>query len=215
MRTVAFVTQKGGSGKSTLSASVAVEAQSNRERVFLVDMDPQRSLTTWASNRDDANLGVEAISSIRLGVVLRTLSESGVTLAVIDTPASLSRASEAAILAADLVVLPVRPTVFDIWSCETTWRRIRDLGKDCVFVLNQCPIAQTNHRLREAAAVLESMGGLLQPMVTARVDFQDAISRGLGPTETNPTGAAADEIRQLWQSLRRRLARGKLERQAA
>ena len=212
MRTIALITQKGGSGKSTLSASLAVEAQARRETVFLVDMDPQRSLTTWARNRADERLGVEAIAPRRLPAVLDALAESGVTLAVIDTPASLSAASEAAILAADLIVVPVRPTVFDIWSSEATWRRVRELGKDCVFVLNQCPIVQGSRRLRDGAAALEAMGGLLQPMITARVDYQDAMMRGLGPTEVDATGPAAEEIRQLWQSLRRRLARAALDR---
>ncbi len=209
MRTLAMFTQKGGSGKSTLSASIAVEAQANRERVFLVDMDPQRSLTTWARNRRDHDLGVEAIAPAQLGAVLGALAASGVTLAIIDTPASLSDTSEAAILAADVTAIPVRPTAFDLWSCDATWRRVRDLGRESVFVFNQCPIVQGSRRFRDSAAALEAMGGILQPMVTARVDYQEAILRGLGPTEIDPTGAAAAEIRQLWQSMRRRLARAK------
>ena len=214
MRTVALVTQKGGSGKSTLSASLAVVAQASREMVFLVDMDPQKSLTTWAQNRNDENLGVEAITAGQLPSVLAALAESQVTLTIIDTPASLSAASEAAISAADLIVIPVRPTVFDIWASEATWRRARDLGKESVFVLNQCPIVQGSRRFREGAAVIEAMGGLLQPMISARVDYQEAIQRGLGPTEVNPIGPAAEEMRQLWQSLRRRLVRAKLKMQA-
>ena len=215
MHTIALVTQKGGSGKSTLSASLAVEAQSRGEKVFLVDMDPQKSLTTWAQNRADERLGVEAVTPRRLGAVLETLEASGVTLAVIDTPASLSAASESAMMMADLIVMPVRPTVFDIWSSEATWRRIRELRKDCVFVLNQCSILQGSRRVKESAAALEAMGGLLQPMITARVDYQDAMLRGLGPTEVDATGPAADEIRQLWQSLRRRVARARFDRRAA
>ena len=214
MRTIAFVTQKGGSGKSTLSASIAVEAQAHRETVFMIDMDPQKSLTTWAKNRNDERLGVQAIAPSQLIAVLASLAASKVTLAIIDTPASLSDASEAAMMAADLIVIPVRPTVFDIWSSEATWRRIRELRRESVFVLNQCPIVQTNRRLQKGAAALEAMGGILQPMISARVDYQEAMLRGLGPTEINPTGAAAEEIQELWTSLRRRIARAKLNQQA-
>ncbi|MFI4997735.1 MAG: AAA family ATPase [Hyphomicrobiales bacterium] len=214
MRTVALVTQKGGSGKSTLSASLAVAALAMRERVFLIDMDPQRSLTTWAENRNDENLGVEAIYSSKLPAVLDTLARSHVSLAIIDTPAGLSMASEAAIRAADLVIIPVRPTAFDIWASEATRRRARELQKECVFVLNQCPIVQGSRRLQEGVAALEAMGGILQPMISARVDYQEAIRRGLGPTEINPTGEAAEEMRQLWWSLRRHLARVRLNEQA-
>ncbi|MFI5011515.1 MAG: AAA family ATPase [Hyphomicrobiales bacterium] len=214
MRTIALVTQKGGSGKSTLSASLAVAAQAERQRVFLIDMDPQKSLTTWAQNRSDENLGVQAIAWYKLPAVLETLAESHVSLAIIDTPASLSAASDAAMRAADLVIIPVRPTVFDIWSSEATRRRARELHKECVFVLNQCPIVLGSRRLQEGAAALEAMGGILQPMISARVDYQEAIRRGLGPTEINPAGDAAEEMRQLWTSLRRRLARAKLNERA-
>ncbi len=206
MRKIALITQKGGSGKSTLSASLAVEMQATGETVFLVDMDPQRSLATWARGRTDRRLAGAAVGPEQLDEVLASLAERGVTLAIIDTPASLSAASEAAILAADLVVIPVRPTVFDIWSCEATWRRIRELGKDCAFVLNQCSTLQGSRRIREGAAALEAMGGLLAPLITARVEYQDAMQRGLGPTELDPTGPAADEIRQLCDSVRRRMA---------
>jgi chromosome partitioning protein len=214
MRTVALVTQKGGSGKSTLSASLAVAAQAAGERVFLIDMDPQKSLTTWAESRSDANLGVEAIYSSKLPAVIAALAASQVSLTIIDTPAGLSMASDAAIKAADLVLIPVRPTVFDIWASEATRRRARELQKECVFVLNQCPIVQGSRRLQEGIMALEAMGGILQPMISARVDYQEAIRRGLGPTEVNPTGEAAEETRRLWWSLRRRLTRLRLDAEA-
>ena len=99
MRTIALVTQKGGSGKSTLSAGLAVAAQAARERVFLIDMDPQKSLTTWAQNRQDENLGVEAVMPHKLPAALAALAQGNVTLVIIDTPATLSTASEAARLA--------------------------------------------------------------------------------------------------------------------
>ncbi len=206
MRIIALLTQKGGSGKSTLAASMAVEMQARGETVFLVDMDPQRSLATWARGRTDKHLAGAAVGRDRLDDVLATLEQRGVTTAIIDTPASLSASTDAAVAAADLIILPVRPTAFDIWSCEATWRRIRSLGKDCAFVLNQCSPLQTSRRVRDSAAALEAMGGLLTPMITARVDYQDAILRGLGPTEIDPNGAAADEIRRLCDSVRSRMA---------
>jgi chromosome partitioning protein len=219
MHKVAFITQKGGSGKSTLSASLAVAAQAAYERVVLLDMDPQGSLMTWAENRHDRKLAVESILPSQLPAVLAELAASNVSLAIIDTPATLSAASKAAMKATDLVIIPVRPTVFDIWASEATRTRAKSLGKDYVFLLNQCPITQENRRLQDGVMALEAVGGLLRPLVTARVDYQESIRRGLGPTEFNPTGAAAEEMRQLWTSLRRRLARlmlfGQSGRQAA
>ena len=91
MRTIALLTQKGGSGKSTLSASIAVEMQARGETVFLVDMDPQGSLATWARGRSDRRLAGAAVGSERLGDVLATLRDRGVTLAIIDTSGELPR----------------------------------------------------------------------------------------------------------------------------
>ena len=58
MRIVAMVNQKGGSGKSTLAACLAVAAQEAGERVFLIDMDPQKSLLKWGHRRQDKDLPV-------------------------------------------------------------------------------------------------------------------------------------------------------------
>ncbi|WP_237480183.1 ParA family protein [Lichenibacterium dinghuense] len=205
MRIVALVTQKGGSGKSTLAASIAVEMQARGETVFLVDMDPQRSLATWARGRSDRRLAGAAVGPERLDDVLATLRARAVTLSVIDTPANLSPATDAAILAADLILVPVRPTAFDLWAAEATWRRVRDLGRDCAFVLNQCPTLQVSRRVRTGIEALDAMGAVLSPPVTARVDYQDAMSRGLGPSEVDPAGEASREIRLLCRAIRRRI----------
>lgn len=215
MHVITFTTQKGGSGKSTLAASLAVELQARGESVFLVDMDPQRSLAGWARGRSDRRLAGAAVGPDRLGKVLDALASRGVSVAIIDTPAALGAAFEAAVTAADLVVLPVRPTPFDLWSCEETWRRVRDLGRNCAFVLNQCSSLPASRRVRDGAAALEAMGGLLTPTITARVEYQDAMRQGLGPTELDPAGPAAAEIRKLCDSVRRRLVLDLRRREAA
>jgi chromosome partitioning protein len=69
--------------------------------------------------------------------------------------------------------------------------------------------------VEEGAAALEAMGGLLTPLVLSRVDYQEAARHGRGVTEVNPNGAAAGEIKALWSSIKRRMARGKPARKAA
>ena len=179
MRTVALVTQKGGSGKSTLAACLAVAAQEAGERVFLIDMDPQKSLTKWAHRRADKTMPVEAVCAAKLPDAVAALAKGGVTL----------------------------PTIFDIWSSEVTRGKLKTLAKDFAFVLNQCPAMQESQRVTDGAAALESMGGLLRPLVTSRVAYQEAAREGMGPTELEPEGKAADEMRVLWASLKKRLAR--------
>jgi chromosome partitioning protein len=209
MRTIALVTQKGGSGKSTLAACIAVAAQEAGERVFLVDMDPQKSLLKWGRRRDDKDLPVEAVSANKLDTALAALAKGNVTLVIIDTPATDSPASEAAMKAADLSIIPVRPTVFDIWSSENTRGKLKTLEKDYVFVLNQCPASQESQRVKDGAAALEGMGALLRPLIASRVDYQEAAREGMGVTEIDTNSKASDEMRQLWASVKRRCGRAK------
>ena len=101
MHAIAFVTQKGGAGKSTLAACLAVAAQEAGERVFLVDMDPQGSLLSWGQSRDAETLLVDTITPVKLETALATLAGNGYTLAMIDTAGADTAAAAAAMRAAD------------------------------------------------------------------------------------------------------------------
>jgi chromosome partitioning protein len=209
MRTIAFVTQKGGSGKSTLAACLAVAAHEKGERVFLIDTDPLMSLSKWAKTRHEKNIPVEWVPSGKLLSALAMLEKKGLTLAIIDTGAGESPASAAAIKAADLCIIPARPNAFDLWASELTRKACSAARKEFAFLLNQCPPAQQSARIEDGANALEAMGGLLTPLVSTRVDYQEAARHGLGVTELNPHGVAAEEMRDLWASVKRRMARGK------
>ena len=209
MRTLAFVTQKGGSGKSTLASSLAIAARDAGEKVFVIDMDPQASLVKWAKARGEVSVAVEAVTSARLPQALAMLEKKGVTLVVIDTPGTDSGEARAAMKAADLCIIPARPNVFDLWASELTRKALKELRREFVFLLNQCPPAQQSARVEEGAKALEAMGGLITPLISARVDYQEAARNGQGVTEYNQGGIAAEEMRKLWSSLKRRMARGK------
>ena len=84
-----------------------------------------------------------------------------------------------------------------------------------MFLLNQCPPAQQTARVQDGVETLEEMGGLISPLILTRVDYQESARHGWGVTELNPYGAAAEEMRGLWQSVRRRLARVKVRRPPA
>ena len=113
MRTIAFVTQKGGSGKSTLASSLAVTAHEAGERVFIIDLDPQKSLVMWSQTRGEADVPVEAVAPAKLTSVIAALEKSGVTLCIIDTAGAETATTKAAMKAADLCIIPSRPNVFD------------------------------------------------------------------------------------------------------
>jgi chromosome partitioning protein len=209
MRTIAFVTQKGGSGKSTLAACLAVAAHEKGERVFLIDTDPLMSLSKWAKARGEKDIAVEWVPAQKLQSALAMLARKGITLAIIDTGAGESPAAAAAIKIADLCIIPARPNAFDLWASELTRKACSAARKEFAFLLNQCPPAQQTTRIEDGAKALEAMGGLLTPLVSTRVDYQEAARHGLGVTELNPHGVAAEEMRDLWASVKRRMARGK------
>src|SRR5215211_4528866 len=137
MHAIAFVTQKGGAGKSTLAACLAVAAQEAGERVFLVDMDPQGSLLSWGQSRDAETPLVDTTTPIKLEAALSTLAGNSYTLAIVDTAGADSAA--AAMRAADLCLIPARPTAFDIRATEKTRDALKTLGREYAFILNQCP----------------------------------------------------------------------------
>ena len=209
MRTIAFVTQKGGSGKSTIASSLAVAARDAGEKVFIIDMDPQASLVKWAAARGDGSVPVEAVTSAKLPQALAMMEKKGITLVVIDTPGTDSVETKAAMKGADLCIIPARPNVFDLWASELTRKALKDMQREFVFLLNQCPPAQQSARVEEGAKALEAMGGLITPLIAARVDYQEAARNGLGVTEYNRSGPAAEEMRKLWSALKKRLGKAK------
>lgn len=205
MHAIAFVTQKGGAGKSTLAACLAVAAQEAGEKVFLIDMDPQRSLMSWSQSREAETPGVDSILPTKLEAALAALVQNGYTLAIIDTAGADNPATTAAMKAAELCLIPSRPSAFDVRASEATRDTLKTLKKPFAFVLNQCPPGPHNSRAKDGARALEMMGGLVTPFISNRVDYQTAALTGQGVTELNPQGKAAEEIRDLWDSIKRRL----------
>jgi chromosome partitioning protein len=212
MRTIAFVGVKGGSGKSTLASSLAAAAHEMGEKVCVIDMDSQGSLTSWSKRRAVSDIEVMASGAARLPTSLASLERKGVTLAILDAPGAEGAASSAAMQAANLNIVPSRPSMFDLWASARTRAALEEVGAKFVFLLNQCPVAQQTAQVRDGAEALEEMGPLVSPFILTRVDYQEAVRHGRGVTELNPCGAAADEMRGLWLSLGRCLAFAKVGR---
>ena len=218
MRTIALLTQKGGTGKTTLAASLAVAAAIAGERVIALDLDPQGSLTRWGERRATAKapnkIMVEPLERDRLpriGAVLEGLADVGFTLAVFDTAGSDGAAARLVTEAADLCLLPVRPTRMDVEATAATFRAAYLAKRQAAFVLNQCPPTYHSSRASEAAKGLTGLGVLAEPMLSARVDFQDAMAAGLGVTEYARDCRAAREVEALWSWIRAQLGGHKRE----
>ncbi|MGH6672771.1 MAG: AAA family ATPase [Xanthobacteraceae bacterium] len=212
MRSIAFLTQKGGAGKTTLAASLAVAAAQSGERVIALDLDPQGSLARWGERRVAAkppyNVMVEPLERDRLQrlrAILDGLAGAGFTLAVFDTAGADGPAVRLVTDAADLCLLPSRPTRLDVEATAMTFRAVFLANRRAAFVLNQCPPTYNSSRAGDAAKGLTELGVLAQPMLSARMDYQDAIAAGLGVTEYARGGRAAQEMKTLWSWARAQL----------
>jgi len=205
MRAIAFLTQKGGAGKTTLAASLAAAAANTGERVIALDLDPQASLLRWGQYREATNapneVVIEPLESERLPhlhAILEGLAGVGFTLAIFDTAGSDNAAARFVTESADICLLPTRPTRLDVAATAATFRAAFLAKRKAAFVLNQCPPNFRSSRTSGAAMELTSLGVLAEPMLSTRMDFQDAMARGLGATEYARQSRAAHEVEALW-----------------
>jgi chromosome partitioning protein len=196
MKVISLVTQKGGSGKSTLCVSLAVAAQEAGSTICILEMDKQATVTQWAQAREGRPPEVAQITADRLDHVIDRLRGAKYDFAFVDTPGIDSPGTNSAIRASDLCLIPCRPTPADLRGVAPTLAAIHRLEKDFAFVLNQTP--PKSYRVRDTAEGLKVLGMLAEVNIVMRNDHQDAIGSGQGVTEFNPEGAAADEMRRLW-----------------
>src|SRR5215213_9920190 len=196
MKAIAFVTQKGGSGKSTLCINLAIAAQEAGRSVCILEMDRQATVSDWSESRTAEGPEVAQIETSQVDDVIKKLKHAAYDYVLIDTPGVDSAGTLAAIRAADLCIIPCRPTPADLRAFKPTLAAIYRLDKRFAFVLNQTP--PRSYRTRDAAEGLAVLGILPDVNIVLRNDYQDAIGLGKGVTEFNPTGQAADEVRRLW-----------------
>jgi chromosome partitioning protein len=215
MRSIALLTRKGGAGKTTLTASLAVAAAAAGEKVIAFDLDSQGSLVRWSERRKAANapnsVVIEPLESERLPqlpAIFEGLAGVGFTVAVFDTAEADRGALSLVIDSVDLCLLPARPTRLDVDATAATFRSVFLAKRSAAFVLNQCPSTYRSLRASEAGEQLIRLGVLAEPMLPASIDFQDAIAAGLGVTEYARGGKAAQEIEALWHWIGARLMPG-------
>jgi chromosome partitioning protein len=196
MKVISLVTQKGGSGKSTLCVSLAVAAQEAGHTICILEMDKQATVTQWALARAGKPPEVAQITADKLEAVISRLRGAEYDYVFVDTPGIDSPGTNSAIRISDLCLIPCRPTPADLRGVAPTLAAIHRLEKDFAFVLNQTP--PKSYRVRDTAEGLKVLGMLAEVNVVMRNDHQDAIGSGQGVTEFNPEGAAAEELRRLW-----------------
>lgn len=204
MYVMTFASQKGGSGKTTLSGHVAVQAELSGEGpVAIIDTDPQGSLSEWWNERQTERPLFAAASFAQLAEDLERLADEGVKLAIIDTPPAITAAIRRVISVGDLAVIPTRPSPHDLRAVAATVDIVERANKPLVFVVNA---AMARARITSDAAIALSQHGTVAPVIVhQRTDFASSMIDGRTVMEINPESLSANEIKQLWDYLATRM----------
>ena len=166
MDVIAVIAQKGGTGKTTLSLSMAVAAQRAGRTAAIIDLDPQASASNWVIVAKPIGPAIVSAQSARLPQILEAAEVSGADLVVIDTPPRVERAAIAAARAAHLVLVPCRPSIFDLETFSTTLDLIAAAGSTpLVAVLNAVP--SRGKKRQQAEQVLKELGITVCPEALA------------------------------------------------
>ncbi len=204
MRVLALASQKGGSGKTTLSGHLAVQAQrSGAGPVAMIDLDPQGSLTDWWNEREAELPALAQTTIARLAADIEALRQQGFRLVVIDTPPAITPAIFTVIQVAELIVIPTRPSPHDLRAVGATADLCERAHKPLLFVVNA---ATPNARITAEAALALSQHGTVAPMMLHhRTDFAGSMIDGRTVMEVDPGSKSAAEVANLWSYVSDRL----------
>ena len=206
MRIIAVSSQKGGSGKTTITGHLAVEAaRQTGEPVALVDTDPQGSLSDWWNEREAEDPAFAQATMATLDTDLAALRDQGFRTVFIDTPPAITGAIQTVVVKSDLVIIPTRPSPHDLRAAGKTVELVERAGKPLVFVVNG---ATARARLTGEAAIALSQHGTVAPTIWHnRQDFAASMIDGRTVMEANPGGRSAGEVESLWAYIAERIKR--------
>ena len=205
MKTIVLASQKGGVGKSTLAAHLAVAAEKAGDGpCVLIDTDPQASLSEWWNGRAAEGPAFAHASLKELPEKLGALAKANFAYAFIDTPPAIADSIRAVVGLADLVLIPTRPSPHDLRAVGRTVDLVAEAGSPFAFAVTQ---AKPNSRLTVQAVAALSEHGVVAPAIVAdRVDFAASMIDGRTVLELDPRGRSASEIGELWLFVKTRLS---------
>lgn len=202
MKTISVASRKGGAGKTTLTAHLAVQAMTDG-RVLIVDRDQQGSVSWWWKLRgaEDPSL-IDPKAKASLPEIITAAEAGGFAWTIVDTPPHADLEIVEAVKTSDLTLIPCRPGPFDLAAVGATLDVVRAFKKPMLAVLMACP----SHAgvgepavVREARDVLQNMGlTVARQTIGQRAAFSHAITSGQAVREFEPDSKAAREIARLW-----------------
>lgn len=195
--TVAIVSQKGGAGKTTLALHLAAAAEHVGTTSLVIDTDPQATASGWAEWRCHNPPAVIDSAPPRIAAKVTAAKDQGARFIVIDTPPHADSAASRAVEVADLVLIPCRPSAFDLAAVRTTIRLIELLKKPAFVVFTAGP-PNAPRIYADAAELVAGFGCKACPVILPdRAAYRHASANGGTVFEHEPDGKAAEEVRQL------------------
>jgi chromosome partitioning protein len=203
MFVLSVISQKGGQGKTTLATGFAVEAAREGAAVVILDTDDRQGTASyWENSRQTDDITVVNTGIAVLPLNLCKAEKGGADIAIIDTPANSRDIASEAGRAANFVLIPVVPRAFDIASVLQTVKQVKQEGTPFAVVLSQ--VKHTGSEADDTAASFTEMGvTVLSARLYDRKDFSNAAALGLAPTEYDPKGKAAAELRAVFEEVKR------------
>lgn len=202
---IALLNQKGGVGKTTLAVHIAEALTRIGKSVLLVDADPQGSALDWSENRpENPSFPVIGLPKSNLHKELPALAKN-YDAVLIDGPPRVNEIARAAIMASDIVLIPVQPSPYDVWAAKEIVDLLQEASafKESIksaFVINRKIVNTAIGR-----DVGEALAGYALPVLNTaigqRVAFAESAARGLTVMDTEPNGVATKEIESLIREL--------------
>jgi chromosome partitioning protein len=209
MKVWSIVSQKGGSGKTTLALHLAIAAAKKR-KVLVIDLDPQQSAERWhairqrtTGTKDDPSIAAGPYQ--KLPDMLRTARKLGAELVLIDTPPKLDKAIIPSLTAATMVLVPLKSSILDLQAledCADVINLARARSK-AVVILNSVPVGRNRDAvIKESLRYASRLKLEVAPEQLSELPaFSQGLKSGRGITETEKNGTAAKEITALYQAL--------------
>ena len=205
VKVICLAQQKGGSGKTTIAANLAVEFRRRGLKVALLDTDPQGSLGRWFLARRErlGEAGMEFSTASAWGVGYECEKQKKlVDVVIVDTPPKVDADLRPALREANLVLAPVATSMVDLWATDGVFDLVAREGRRAMIVLNRVKVGtRLGVTVAEAAA---KVGGVLEATLAQRVAYAEALGLGLGAGEVSrqalgEVGRLADEVEGLWE----------------
>lgn len=199
MKTVAIISQKGGSGKTTIAVHLAVCAELHGQATLILDLDPQASASSWLARRGEDAPEVIAAEPSQLAGLLKKAEAGGAGLVIIDTAPHSDRTAALAAQLADVVLIPCRPSAFDVDAITSTLNitKLSNASGKAAVVLNAIP--PRGEYAEEVREGLSEVATVAPIHLYQRAAYFNAVNDGRSVEEYEPKGKAAEEIRALYE----------------